>query len=236
MKYVLAILIALSLSACVDAQELRGLYSGFASLDTRFDDGNHWQSAGRYSGVFIAENSTSVLILTCGHGPAPAPIGSVTWVRCFYNKGQTSQWMQGFVDWYKVGVKSNGDKDYTNDIGFVVVPKSEFVRVNYPAPTIFNISNTPVTAGYSITLGQAGDANYPTAILAYITDVGKNLMWATPAGKSGRSGSAFYDEKGNIIGMLLATKDNVTTIMTAERILSLTAEYAQWRQKNASKY
>ena len=227
MKYILAILMAFVLASSVSAQELRQLYHGFASLDTRYAVNNEWKSAGRYSGAFLSENETSFLILTCGHGPSPAPFGSTTWVRCFYHGGVASEWMEGYVDWYKAVVG-----DYSNDIGYVVLPKSEFKRVGYPLPTVAHISNVVPQHGlYTTTLGHPTGSHYPTALSAYITAANRTQFSCIPAVKQGRSGSMFYDDNGSILGMVLATGvNNRTTAVNVTRILELSGEYSLWRR------
>lgn len=229
MKYILTVVVSLLLFSSLGAQELDQLYNNVASLETRFKNSDgKWTSTGRYSGSFIAENDTSFLILTCGHGPFTAPFGSTTWVKCYYDKSRPSVWMPGYVDWYKY-VKD----DRANDIGFVVIRKAEFIKARYPLPKVHDLSSLRVDIGHSlVTLGHPAESHYPTAMLTYVSRSYEDTFEAHPAIKPGRSGSAFYNKNGDIVGVALAyrAEDDRSYVVTTRRIFELITEYSVWKQ------
>lgn len=241
MRLLLGVVLALAMSATSSAIELEPLYNGFCQLHTVHQQTTIDQhgrrttkqvSAGVYSGQFVAENDNAFLILTCGHGPEPAPFNSRTWVKCFHHQNLTSTWMAGTTIWYK-RVKG----DYTNDLGLIVVPKSEFRRVKYPYPTLAKISTKPVKAGQWVyNLGRGGDYEYPNVIRGWVTKTGEHRFWSRPKGQGGRSGSAFYNEDGLIVGLLLASdkSNNTTIVINSPRIMELLHEYQQWRARPRS--
>jgi hypothetical protein len=135
--------------------------------------------------------------------------------------------MLGKTVWYKWV-----EKDYTNDLGLIVLLKSEFDRVKYPRPQLVRISTERVGTGHWVyNLGRGGDYKHPTVIRGWVNKVGDHRFWTRPTGQGGRSGSMFFNESGHIVGMLLASDDDFTTVINAPRIMELLHEYQQWANK-----
>lgn len=202
MRILLILLILFIVPHKIIASDINLLYQSVCKLQTVYIKDGARVSAGRYSGTVIGEDGKQFLILTCGHGPSPAPFGSDTYVWFHFNQAKESPILIGKVIWYKFD-----REDRQNDLGLVILLKSQFVssgKRKYPFPKVVNIgSRSPSEGEQVVTLGYPAEHMFPTAYSLYIRPMQKDLITFAPAPKKGRSGSGIFNNKNELVSVLV---------------------------------